>query len=303
MNKEQFEIMSHGSGFVAALDQSGGSTPGALAAYGLDSSAWSTEEEMFDLVHQMRTRIITSPAFDSRYIIAAILFANTMDRQIEGLSTPEYLWNVKGIIPLLKVDSGLAEQTGGVRLMKPFGDLTGLLAAAKKKGVYGTKMRSVIYSYDEEGICKLLDQQFDYAKQILAEDMVPIIEPEVDIKAAEKEKIEDFLKAELVKRLDAFEGLERVMLKLTLPTKAGLYSDLAAHRHVQRVLALSGGYSRDEACKKLDENPALIASFSRALTEGLTAQMSDAQFNEALDEAVTKIHCASVHGCTLNVGE
>lgn len=299
MNKDQFEIMSHGKGFVAALDQSGGSTPGALKAYGLDESAWNSDEEMFECMHRMRSRLIQSPAFDSRRIIAAILFSDTMNRQIEGMSTPEYLWIRKGIVPILKVDSGLAEKERGVRLMKPIEGLEALLSAGKKKGVYGTKMRSVIYEYDEEGIKALVAQQMEYAKAILAEDVVPIVEPEVDIHAPEKAKIEACLKAELVKALDGLDGLERVMLKLTLPTETGLYSELAAHPHVQRVLALSGGYSRDEACKLLNANDAVIASFSRALTEGLRADMSDEEFNAALAASVERIYCASVHDCNL----
>jgi fructose-bisphosphate aldolase class I len=280
-------------GFIAALDQSGGSTPGALEAYGVSPDEYSGEDEMFDRVHRMRTRIMTSPAFNGDRILGAILFENTMARQVAGKPTARYLKEDKGIVPFLKVDQGLAAEEDGVRLMKPLTRLDGLLDRAVAAGVFGTKMRSVILRADEGGIAAIVDQQFEVGQRILARGLVPILEPEVDIHSPEKEACEEILKARILKGLNAMEGEGRVMLKLTLPSVVDHYADVIAHPRVLRVVALSGGYSRDEANALLSKNHGMIASFSRALVEGLTAQQSDADFNRTLDASIQAIFEAS----------
>jgi fructose-bisphosphate aldolase class I len=280
-------------GFIAALDQSGGSTPKALGLYGVTDDAWSNDDEMFGVVHQMRTRIITSPAFTGDRILGAILFENTMDRKIEGQPTAGYLWNVKNVAPFLKVDAGLADEELGVQLMKPMPGLATLLGKAKSNGIFGTKMRSVIKQANPAGIKAIVKQQFEIGKQIVAAGFVPIIEPEVDIHCPDKAEAEDILHRHLLLRLDKLGPKELVMLKLTLPEKAGLYADLAAHANVVRVVALSGGYSRDEANARLSKNKNMVASFSRALAEGLSAQQSDAEFNATLDASIAAICAAS----------
>ncbi|RGR86132.1 fructose bisphosphate aldolase [Heyndrickxia coagulans] len=295
MNQTQFDKVKNGKGFIAALDQSGGSTPKALANYGVPEDAYSNEDEMFDLIHQMRTRIITSPAFDGKYILGAILFEQTMDRQIEGLYTAEYLAEKKGIVPFLKVDKGLANLENGVQLMKPIPDLDATLRRANEHQIFGTKMRSVIKEANPEGIKAVVDQQFEVAKQILAAGLVPIIEPEVDIHSADKEKCEELLKAELLNHLNELPEKDHVMLKLTIPTVPNVYKALVEHPRVIRVVALSGGYSREEANQKLKENDGIIASFSRALTGELKASQTDEEFNAALEKAVKSIYDASVN--------
>lgn len=297
MNAEQSEKMTHGSGFVAALDQSGGSTPKALRLYGIADDAYSgdthpDQRAMFDLVHQMRTRIITSPAFDGSRILAAILFEDTMDRDIEGRATADYLWNVKQIVPILKVDRGLAPEDDGAQLMKPIPGLDNLLARAVGKGIFGTKMRSVI-TLPGKGIDAVVTQQFEVAAQILEAGLVPVIEPEVDIHSPAKAAAEKQLTSSIIDHLAGLPRGRQVMLKLTLPETDGLYGDLVDDPRVMRVLALSGGYSRAEACERLSRNHGVIASFSRALTEGLTAQQSDAEFNQTLDAAIGEIAMAS----------
>lgn len=292
MNSDQFNKAQRGAGFIAALDQSGGSTPKALKLYGIAEDAYAGDAEMFDLVHQMRTRIITSPSFDGDRILGAILFEDTMDRQIEGRDTADYLWNVKQVVPFLKVDKGLADEKDGAQIMKPIPGLDDLLARARDKGVFGTKMRSVI-KMPGAGLEAVVEQQFEVGRQILAAGLVPIIEPEVDIHSPEKGKAEEQLKAAILKALDSLGDDQAVMLKLTLPDVDNLYRELVEHPKVLRVVALSGGYSRDEACEKLAANHGVIASFSRALTEGLTAQQSDEEFNAALDAAITAIAKAS----------
>ena len=294
MNQKQFEKIKNGKGFIAALDQSGGSTPKALAAYGISEDAYANKDEMFDLVHEMRTRIITSPAFDSDFILGAILFEQTMDREIEGLYTGDYLAEKKGVVPFLKVDKGLAEVSNGVQMMKPINDLDETLKRANERHIFGTKMRSVIKEANEEGIQAVVDQQFEIGKQILAAGLVPIIEPEVDIHSPEKEKCEDLLKAEILKHLNHLGENEDVMLKLTIPTKTNLYKELIDHPKVIRVVALSGGYSTDEANAKLKENNGLIASFSRALSQDLNVNQTDEEFNTALQKAVKSIYEASI---------
>ncbi|TGD86715.1 fructose bisphosphate aldolase [Mycolicibacterium sp. CH28] len=291
-NAEQAEKLSHGNGFVAALDQSGGSTPKALKLYGIAEDAYSGDEQMFDLVHQMRTRIITSRSFDGDRILAAILFEMTMDRDIEGRPTADYLWNVKKVVPILKIDKGLAAEENGAQVMKPIDGLADLLARAVDKGIFGTKMRSVI-KLPGAGLEAVVDQQFEVARQILAAGLVPIIEPEVDIHSPAKAEAEAQLKAAILKHLGTLGADQQVMLKLTLPDVDDLYRDLVDHPKVMRVLALSGGYSRAEACERLARNHGVIASFSRALTEGLTAQQSDDEFDKTLDEAITEIAAAS----------
>ncbi|MBT8091408.1 MAG: fructose bisphosphate aldolase [Gammaproteobacteria bacterium] len=280
-------------GFIAALDQSGGSTPKALGLYGISEDAWSSEDEMFDLVHQMRTRIITSPSFGGDRILGAILFEMTMDREIEGQPTASYLWNVKNVAPFLKVDKGLAAEENGVQLMKPIPDLDALLEKANKNGMFGTKMRSVINQANAKGIKANVDQQFEIGKQIIAAGLVPIIEPEVNIHCPDKAEAEDMLHAEIMKHLNALGEDQLVMLKLTLPEKDNLYADCIAHDNVVRVVALSGGYSRDEANERLARNHNMIASFSRALSEGLTAQQTDEEFNAMLDASIGSIAAAS----------
>ena len=291
--QQQRRKMNTQDGFIAALDQSGGSTPKALGLYGLASNAWSGDEEMYALVHKMRTRIVTTPAFNGDRILAAILFENTMDREIEGRPTPDYLWNVKRVVPFLKVDKGLADEKDGVQVMKPMPTLAALLDKAKGKGIFGTKMRSVVKQANPGGIDAVLDQQFEFGRQIVAAGLVPIIEPEIDIKCPDKAGAEALLKAGIVRRLDALRPDETVMLKLTPPDQDNLYADCIAHRNCLRVVALSGGYSRDEANKRLVRQKGMIASFSRALVEGLTAQMSDAAFDEAMDASIQSIFEAS----------
>ena len=292
MNTEQFSKVQRGAGFIAALDQSGGSTPKALKLYGIDEDAYSGDAQMFDLVHEMRTRIITSPSFDGDRILGAILFEDTMDRDVDGRPTADYLWNVKKVVPFLKVDKGLADEQDGAQVMKPIPGLDDLLSRARDKGVFGTKMRSVIKA-PGAGLQAVVDQQFEIGKQILAAGLMPIIEPEVDIHSPQKAEAEDQLKAALLAALDALDEGQSVMLKLTLPTTDDLYRELVDHPKVVRVVALSGGYDRDQACDKLAANHGVIASFSRALTEGLTAQQSDEEFNATLDAAITAIAKAS----------
>jgi len=292
MNTEQYDKMGSGAGFVAALDQSGGSTPKALALYGIGEDEYSGDEQMFELVHEMRTRIITSPSFDGHRILAAILFENTMDRAIEGRSTADYLWNVKQIVPILKVDKGLADEADGAKVMKPIPNLGDLLARAVDNGIFGTKMRSFI-TLPGAGLDAVVEQQFEIARQILASGLVPIIEPEVDIKSPRKAEAEEQLKAGLLDAVNELSAETPVMLKLTLPDTDNLYKELVEHPRVLRVLALSGGYSRDEACERLARNHGVIASFSRALTEGLTAQQSAAEFDATLDKSIAEIAAAS----------
>ena len=294
MNREQFEKMKSAKGFIAALDQSGGSTPKALRLYGIGEGSYSGDEQMFDLVHQMRSRIVTSPVFNGDRILGAILFEMTMDREIEGRGAAEYLWEVKNIVPFLKVDKGLADAANGAQLMKPMPGLDALLARAVDKGVFGTKMRSVIQLANQAGIDAVVDQQFEIGRQIIAAGLVPIIEPEVDINSPEKAAAEDLLKAALLDQLASLVDDEVVMLKLTLPTTDNLYAELVSHPRILRVVALSGGYSRDEANALLARNHGVVASFSRGLTEGLTAQQSDAEFNAALDASIESIYQASL---------
>jgi fructose-bisphosphate aldolase class I len=294
MNREQFEKMKSGKGFIAALDQSGGSTPKALRLYGIDEGSYSGDEQMFDLVHQMRSRIVTSPAFNGERILGAILFEMTMDREIEGRGAAEYLWEVKNVVPFLKVDKGLADAADGAQLMKPMPGLEALLARAVDKGVFGTKMRSVIQLANQAGIDAVVDQQFEIGRQIIAAGLVPIIEPEVDINSPEKAAAEDFLKAALLDQLATLVDDEVVMLKLTLPTTDNLYAELVSHPRILRVVALSGGYSRAEANTLLARNKGVVASFSRALTEGLSAQQTEAEFNDTLDASIESIYQASI---------
>jgi len=294
MNQQQYEKVRSAKGFIAALDQSGGSTPKALKLYGIDESAYSGEEQMYDLIHKMRSRIVTSPSFTGERVLGAILFEQTMDRDVEGKGTADYLWSVKNVVPFLKVDKGLADEANGVQMMKPMRELDALLARAKGKGVFGTKMRSVIKLADPRGIAEVVNQQFAIGKQILAAGLVPIIEPEVDIKSPQKAEAETLLKAEIVKHLATLGPDERVMLKLTIPTVDDFYADLVSHPKVLRVVALSGGYSRADANAKLAKNHGVIASFSRALTEGLTAQMSNAEFDDVLDASIKGIYEASL---------
>jgi fructose-bisphosphate aldolase class I len=298
MNRDTYEAMldkmRNGKGFIAALDQSGGSTPKALKLYGIGEDAYSNEAEMFDRIHEMRTRIITSPSFNGDRVLGTILFEQTMDRTIEGKGTAEYLWNVKNIVPFLKIDKGLEDEADGVQLMKPIPGLDELLARAGDKGVFGTKERSVIKLANEAGIEAVVAQQFELARQVRDAGLMPIIEPEVDINSPEKQQAEVLLKGALERHLDTLADDQQVMFKLTLPSEDGFYTDLVQHPKVLRVVALSGGYSRDEANAKLARNPGVIASFSRALTEGLTAQMSDAEFDEVLDASIKAIYEASL---------
>lgn len=293
-NQEQLQKIAGAKGFIAALDQSGGSTPKALKQYGVDENSWSGSDEMFDLVHEMRTRIITSPAFDGSRILGAILFENTMDRSIEGKPTGDFLWEEKGVVPFLKVDKGLAESANGVRLMNPMPNLGSLLERAKSKNMFGTKMRSVIERANEEGIRANVAQQFDIARTILDAGLVPIVEPEVDIHAPDKESAEAILKRAILDELETIDADRQVMLKLTLPEVDGLYSDVIAHPRVLRVVALSGGYAREEANARLSRQPGMVASFSRALAEGLSHQQSDDEFRATLDASIQAIYEASI---------
>jgi len=293
MNEEQRSKIADGHGFLAALDQSGGSTPKALAQYGVPESAYATDEEMFDLMHEFRSRIITAPAFTGDRILGAILFEQTMDRDVAGTATPRYLWEDKQVVPFVKVDEGLAEEANGVRLMKPFTKLDDLLARATRRHVFGTKMRSFITRADAGGVAAILDQQFGYAEQILDADLMPIIEPEVDIHSDEKQPAEELLRQGIVDRLAALPDGRQVMLKLSIPTEDNFYAELIEHPKVLRVVALSGGYSQQDADARLARNHGLIASFSRALTEELRRQQSDDEFNRALDSAIAGIYRAS----------
>ncbi len=293
VNQQQLTQMRTGKGFIAALDQSGGSTPKALKLYGVDETAYTNEDEMFDVIHAMRSRMVMSPAFTGERVLAAILFEGTMDRSIEGVSSAEYLWSRKQVIAILKVDKGLADEADGVQLMKPMPELDALLAKAQSNGIFGTKMRSVIKVAKAKGVSEVVAQQFAVGRQILAAGLVPIIEPEVDINSPSKREAEVLLKAALLKELDAQPADQPVMLKLTLPEEDNFYLDLVKHPSVLRVVALSGGYSRDDANTKLGKNNGVIASFSRALTEGLSAQQSDTAFNAALDSAIASIYAAS----------
>lgn len=296
VNQQQADKMRSGNGFIAALDQSGGSTPKALRLYGVEESAYSSEDEMFDLIHQMRSRIITSPSFGGDRILAAILFEQTMDRSIDGKPSATFLWEDKGVVPLLKIDKGLAEVADGVQLMKPMPELDALLARGAKNGIFGTKERSVIGAANPAGIAAVVAQQFEVGKQVLAHGLIPIIEPEVTISISDKAEAEALLLEEITKNLDGVPEGQQVMLKLTLPTETNLYQPLVNHPKVMRVVALSGGYSRDDANALLAQNTGVIASFSRALTEGLSAQQTDDEFNAMLDKSVQSIYDASVAG-------
>src|SRR5918996_39140 len=293
LNEQQLQKMKTHPGFIAALDQSGGSTPSALRLYGIKEDAWSSDDEMFAIVHQMRSRIITSPSFTGERIIAAVLFENTMDRDIEGRPTADYLWNVKHVVPFLKVDNGVAAEKDGVQLMKPMPMLAALLDKAKAKGIFGTKMRSVIKQANAAGIKDIVSQQFEVAAQIIAAGLLPIIEPEVDIHCPERAKAEEFLKAAIFEELDELPAGQLVMLKLTLPERDDFYADCVRHPKVLRVVALSGGFAREEANERLRRNHGVVASFSRALVEGLSAQQSDAEFNAVLDRSIQSIFEAS----------
>jgi fructose-bisphosphate aldolase class I len=293
VNAEQLQKVKTSPGFIAALDQSGGSTPKALRLYGVQENMWSSDEEMFAVVHQMRTRIITSPAFNGDRIIGAILFENTMDREIEGQPTADYLWNVKRVVPFLKVDQGLAAEKDGVQLMKPMPMLAALLDKARAKRIFGTKMRSFIKRADEAGTKNIVIQQFEIAQQIISANLVPIIEPEIDIHCPEKGKAEQLLKAAILENVNQLPDGQFIMLKLTLPEQDNFYAEFVKHPRVLRVVALSGGYSREEANNRLRKNHGVVASFSRALVEGLTAQQSDAEFNAMLDKSIQCIFDAS----------
>ena len=294
MDQQQLDKVRDAGGFIAALDQSGGSTPKALKLYGVEESQYSGEDEMFDRIHEMRSRIITSPSFTGERVLGAILFEQTMDRQVEGHDTGDYLWSVKGVVPFLKVDKGLADEADGVQLMKPIGGLDELLDRGVAKGMFGTKMRSVVKVADQAGVDAIVAQQFEVGRQILAKGLVPILEPEVDIHSPSKAEAEALLKAAILARLDGHPADQPVMFKLTLPDEDGFYSDLVAHPKVLRVVALSGGYSREDANDKLARNPGVIASFSRALTEGLSAQQTDEEFDATLDAAIKGIYEASI---------
>jgi len=294
MNEEQLDKVREGKGFIAALDQSGGSTPKALKLYGVGEDEYSGEPEMFDRIHEMRSRIITSPSFSGDRVVGAILFEQTMDRQIEGRDTPEYLWEVKGVTPFLKVDKGLADEADGAQLMKPMPGLDALLERAVAKGVFGTKMRSVVKLADATGVDAIVAQQFEVGRQILGHGLVPILEPEVDINSPQKAEAEALLKTGVLRGLDSIPDGQPVMFKLTLPDFDGFYDELVAHPKVVKVVALSGGYSRDDANDRLARNHGVIASFSRALTEGLSAQQSDSEFDAALDASIKSIYEASI---------
>ncbi|KIC22021.1 MULTISPECIES: fructose bisphosphate aldolase [unclassified Leisingera] len=292
--QEQLDRIATGKGFIAALDQSGGSTPKALALYGVNEDAYSNDDEMFAEIHKMRTRIITSPSFGKERILGAILFEKTMDGEIDGKPTADFLWGNCGVVPFLKVDKGLADEANGVQMMKPMPELDALLARAGAKGIFGTKMRSVVKEANATGIKAVVAQQFEVGQLIVAAGLVPIIEPEVDINSATKAEAEELLKAEIKAQLDALPADSKVALKLTIPSKAGLYDDLADHANVVRVVALSGGYTTDDACARLSQNTKMIASFSRALTEGLNVSMSDAEYDAALGANIGKIYDASL---------
>jgi len=295
MNQQMFDQVKAGKGFIAALDQSGGSTPKALKLYGVDESEYSGDEAMFDLIHKMRSRLIKSKVFTGDRIVGAILFEMTMERQIDGIGSAEFLWSKKKIVPFLKIDSGLAAEVNDVQIMKPIPELAGRIAAANKHGVFGTKMRSVINLANEKGIEAVVAQQFEIGKEIIAGGLIPIIEPEVNIKSAQKEQAEDILKTCLLNHLNKLSDAQTVMLKLTIPTKTNLYQELVAHPRVLKVVALSGGYSRDDANQLLSQNKGVIASFSRALTEGLSAKQNDDQFDALLDSTIQSIYNASVN--------
>lgn len=292
-NQEQFDKIANGKGFIAALDQSGGSTPKALKNYGVNEDAYSNEDEMFDLVHQMRTRIITAPAFAGGKILGAILFEKTMDSEIEGKPTATFLAEELGVAPFLKVDKGLADIENGVQMMKPF-DPNPICEKAVSKGIFGTKMRSAIHEPNVDAIAAVVQQQFDIGKQILSHGLVPIIEPEVDINSGQKAECEALMKAEILKQLDTLDADQKIILKLTLPEESGFFAELIAHDNVARVVALSGGYSLDESCNRLSKNDGMIASFSRALTNDLNAAQSDDEFNAALQNSINRIYAASV---------
>ena len=294
--QKQAEQMRSGKGFIAALDQSGGSTPKALKLYGVEEGAWSDDAGMFDLIHQMRARIATAPVFDGKRVVGAILFEKTMDGDFEGKPAATYLWEDKHVVPFLKIDKGLEEEKDGVKMMKPIGGLDELLKRAVAKGIFGTKERSVIDAANPKGIAAIVAQQFDLGAQVLSHGLVPIIEPEVTISIADKAEAEDILLAEILKHLDTVPADKQVMLKLSLPTKANLYKPLIDHPRVMRVVALSGGYSREDANRLLAQNAGMIASFSRGLTEGLSAKQSEAEFNAMLDGAIQSIYDASVAG-------
>ena len=294
INPDQAKQMTEGKGFIAALDQSGGSTPKALGLYGVTEDQWTNEDEMFDLVHEMRTRIIKSPSFNSDHIIGAILFEQTMDREIDGIPTAQYLWEKKGIVPFLKTDKGLADKANGVQLMKPCPGLDELLERAVAKGIFGTKMRSFVAEANEAGIKENVEQQFEFAKQVLSHGLVPIVEPEVDINAADKAEAEAILRDELIKHLDALPEGEQVMIKVSIPSEDGFYTPLVEHPKCMRVVALSGGYPREDANERLSRQPGMIASFSRALSEGLSAQQSDEEFDATLADSVKGIYEASL---------
>lgn len=294
MNQAQFDKVAAGNGFVAALDQSGGSSPKALRLYGVEESEYSGDDEMFDRIHEMRSRIVTSKAFTGERVLGAILFEQTMDREVEGQPTGEYLWSVKQVVPFLKVDKGLADEANGAQVMKPIDGLDELLDRAVAAGMFGTKMRSVIKLADPAGVDAVVDQQFEVGRQILAKGLVPIIEPEVDINSPQKAEAEVLLRDSILRQLDTLDADQKVMLKLTLPEEDGFYQALVDHPNVVRVVALSGGYTRDDANARLARNPGVIASFSRALTEGLSAQQSDDEFDVTLDAAVQGIYDASV---------
>jgi len=293
MNTEQLEKIASGSGFIAALDQSGGSTPKALKAYGIEESEYNDDIEMFDRIHEMRTRIITSQSFSGTRILGAILFENTMDRSIDGMGSADYLWNVKGVVPFLKVDKGLADEQHGVQVMKPIDGLDGLLDKASENNIFGTKMRSVIKSADEDGINAVVDQQFEIGNQILQAGLMPIIEPEVDIHSPEKSACEGLMRDAIMRNLELLSGGDAVMLKLTLPEEDNFYSGFVESEKILRVVALSGGYSREEANARMSRNSGVVASFSRALTEGLSAQQSQSDFDSLLDSSIQSIFDAS----------
>jgi len=294
MDQAQLDKVTNGRGFIAALDQSGGSTPKALRLYGIEEDAYDGDAEMFDLIHQMRTRIMTNEAFGGDRVLGAILFEQTMDREVEGVPTPTYLWEQKQVVPFLKVDKGLADEVDGAQVMKPIDGLGDLLARARDKGVFGTKMRSVVKEGNPAGVKAVVAQQFEIGREILAAGLVPIIEPEVDINSPSKVAAEALLKNDILEELERFEDGEQIMLKLTLPETDGFYQELVDHPNVARVVALSGGYSREEANARLSRNPGVIASFSRALTEGLSAQQDDAEFTATLDGSIGSIFEASI---------